>query len=430
MEPVGRESSLPSADVYAGRALHLRRDNGWSDDQILALFNSELLDMGMNETDIRPFISQIQALTQNEPEGRTEDTFGGSREPPNDPSSSAWTGGTTDQASNRDRRLDLLEQILTQMIANQRAPTAPPPVPVPVDSQSGISRARIADPDYFDGDVKDYRRFKMVMKYKLGEDRHRLGEIQGYILSRLTGRASTAGMTFRDRHPNCTEQDLWDLLDRNFLDTQAAEHARNRLLTMRQGKRRLREFNLDFNNYALESGEDNEQTLKNLYCLALKPELNDLLVTVDIGQSWTVQELQERVIRIDENLYRNKVRKTMWTPKQNTSSTDDMDWEPTKANSGRTSGRPSKGRQSFHSTRNNFGASKQRAVWVSSEEINRRKKESLCFRCGKDGHRANKCKLLPAEKPAQVRTTALAAENGEYERSDDGAESLSDDSEN
>jgi len=52
-----------------------------------------------------------------------------------------------------------------------------------------------------------------------------------------------------------------------------------------------------------------------------------------------------------------------------------MDWEPTKANTAR---------------------------WVSQEELERRKEQGLCLRCGGKGHIIRNCKLKPAKRPAQA----------------------------
>ncbi|KAK7177364.1 hypothetical protein PSPO01_16588 [Paraphaeosphaeria sporulosa] len=248
------------------------------------------------------------------------------------------------------RHLDVIERLLAELAA----------------SRGMARRPKIADPAYFDGDRKDYRRFKTVMKYKLSEDRGGVGNVPGYIMSRLTGKAAT----------------FWELLDLNFLDRLAGEIARNHLLTMRQGSRKLQDFNINFNNCAMEAGEANEMTLKNIYRLALSTELRTLLVTVDIDQDWSMKQLQEKVSRIEENLYRSKARRPDWTTKEK--GADEMDWEPTKASAGRAQASQSKGRRKPPGPERlpRPSGTQRRAKWVSLEELKRRKEQRLCFRCG------------------------------------------------
>ncbi len=66
-----------------------------------------------------------------------------------------------------------------------------------------------------------------------------------------------------------------------------------------------------------------------------------------------------------------------------------MDWEPTATTKVAKTGRePLK-----------------RAKWVSKEEIEERRRNRRCFRCGKEGHRIDQCSLLPAQKPTKVKKT-------------------------
>src|SRR5207237_10279796 len=75
------------------------------------------------------------------------------------------------------------------------------------------------------------------------------------------------------------------------------------------------------------------------------------------------------------------------SPAPATTPTDKMDWEPTRANA-------------------------QRAKWVSKEEINKRKAEGQCLRCGKSGHRIAFCPYKPAINPNGQPTRASKANGG------------------
>ncbi|KAK4171223.1 hypothetical protein QBC36DRAFT_199796, partial [Triangularia setosa] len=61
---------------------------------------------------------------------------------------------------------------------------------------------------------------------------------------------------------------------------------------------------------------------------------------------------------------------------------DEMDWEPTKIS------------QAIH--RANKELKGKRAKWVDQSEIDRRKSEGRCLRCGRTGCKISKCPLLPA----------------------------------
>ena len=45
---------------------------------------------------------------------------------------------------------------------------------------------------------------------------------------------------------------------------------------------------------------------------------------------------------------------------------------------------------------------KERARWVTAEEIRRRKERNLCLRCGREGHIIKSCPLAPAQRPTTV----------------------------
>jgi hypothetical protein len=65
-----------------------------------------------------------------------------------------------------------------------------------------------------------------------------------------------------------------------------------------------------------------------------------------------------------------------------------MDWEPTKIN-----------RVIQKQNRELQG---KRAKWVDQEELDRRRKEGRCFRCGRTGCSVAECPLLPPRRPSQA----------------------------
>lgn len=67
---------------------------------------------------------------------------------------------------------------------------------------------------------------------------------------------------------------------------------------------------------------------------------------------------------------------------------DTMDWEPTKVNRA--------------VQKQNKDLKNKRAKWVDQEELDRRRKEGRCFRCGRTGCSVASCPLLPPRKPSQT----------------------------
>ncbi|EFQ86857.1 hypothetical protein PTT_17790 [Pyrenophora teres f. teres 0-1] len=51
----------------------------------------------------------------------------------------------------------------------------------------------------------------------------------------------------------------------------------------------------------------------------------------------------------------------------------------------------------------------QRAKWVSQQEIDRRRDDGSCLRCGKKGHLISACKLKPAHNPNRQPARATKA---------------------
>lgn len=307
---------------------------------------------------------------------------------------------------NLQNRLDASE---AARAAEARAATAQTPTPGLVVPVPTARKLKVPDPEPFKGDRRDYRRFKLQMQYKLREDAHALGGPTGYIFNRMRDSAANIAISWLDRHPFGTESQFWEFLDAQFADTLAAERARNKLQSYRQKKTSLQTFNAEFMRYAYDAGEDTNQAyLKNRYLHAIREDLQDRMISVDVPTAWPIQQLMDRVVQIEENLSRSRLNS--WTPKAPNvapRSPDAMDWEPTRVATGRPGGGSAEERGG--------SSSRTRAKWASEQERTKRRERGECLRCGKKGHYSQKCSLLPATKPAQVRLASL------QEEGDDGA---------
>ncbi|KAI0990974.1 hypothetical protein K3495_g17213 [Podosphaera aphanis] len=69
------------------------------------------------------------------------------------------------------------------------------------------------------------------------------------------------------------------------------------------------------------------------------------------------------------------------------------------------------------------GINRIRAKWVSPKEIERRKAEGLCLRCGNSGHRIARCRFLPPERPGTTVSKASLDINRENRPNEDKDES-------
>lgn len=68
-----------------------------------------------------------------------------------------------------------------------------------------------------------------------------------------------------------------------------------------------------------------------------------------------------------------------------------------------------KKKKKFNSS-NSFklGETRKRATWATSEEMQKRKAEGYCLRCGKQGHIIGQCRLARAQPPkTQVQATSV-----------------------
>jgi len=82
------------------------------------------------------------------------------------------------------------------------------------------------------------------------------------------------------------------------------------------------------------------------------------------------------------------------SPTPTTVNSDNMEWQPSVATS---------------------ATSPRRAKLVSKEEMEKRKQQNRCFRCGGSGHRINQCPYLPPKSPAHVAAATANSHEPELE---------------
>jgi hypothetical protein len=259
-------------------------------------------------------------------------------------------------------------------------------------------KKKFLDPDTFDGSQNKYPVFKQQLKAKIDadpEDFPTAKKVYDYTLMRTTGLAARIMLSFiehANKARNHSMEAFWDFLDSEFLDPHIVHKARDRLITISQGRRSVREYNADFREQLLLSGATlDEEYQIALFRRGLTPKLQELLASYEPS---TYNDLVGKAIKTSDELYRASVLSkgkgqhlyaSISRPTRTASSPPDpMDWEPTTANQGATQ--------------------KRRVKWVTQEERQRRKDNRLCIQCGGDDHFVRNC---PYERPLPPRVSKV-----------------------
>lgn len=157
--------------------------------------------------------------------------------------------------------------------------------PPSIDSQSASSAKlseRLPDPDRFEGDRKDLRRFVSQIHEKMNVNRDRYPTSQSrmtYVTNRLRG-APYAQILPHIKRGICQlkdYEDILDILDRAFGDPNRVNNARNELFRLRQTNKEFGVFFAEFQRLALE-GEMSEEALPTLLEQAINRELRGMLI--------------------------------------------------------------------------------------------------------------------------------------------------------
>ena len=174
---------------------------------------------------------------------------------------------------------------LPQPTLSPSPPTETRPVtPTLVPTPARLSE-RLPDPEKFDGDRKDLRRFSSQIYEKMTVNRDRFPTTQSrmtYVTSRLSGQPYAQILPYIIKG-TCRLSDyeaILELLDRAFGDPNRVNNARNELFRLRQGNKEFSTFFAEFQRLALE-GEISEDSLPVLLEQAINRELRAMLLHHD-----------------------------------------------------------------------------------------------------------------------------------------------------
>jgi hypothetical protein len=157
-----------------------------------------------------------------------------------------------------------------------------PPSLTPESSGSHVRSERLPDPDKFEGDRKDLRRFSSQIKEKLNINRDRFPTPQSrmtYVTNRLKGIPYAQILPYiRDGICQLNDfTDILDILERAFGDPNRARNARNELYRLRQGNKEFSLFFAEFQRLAME-GEMHNEALPTMLEQAINRELKGMLL--------------------------------------------------------------------------------------------------------------------------------------------------------
>jgi hypothetical protein len=235
----------------------------------------------------------------------------------------------------------------------------------------------------------------MAIENKLLVDSEAIGDEQAcllYVYSRLEGNASKNTVAFmQHRRQDGKAQDLILYLENMYGDPNLKRRATQRLREMKQGtKQSFAKFLPTFEKEFADSGAMTwpEDAKVSILTGSLNLAMRTALAYREVPGTFADLILLLRRIDTDLDLLLTETKRHAYGDDRRLNRprspvTDQMDWSPTRVNRVRLSS----------------DTQAKRAKWVGKDEMDRRREEGLCFRCGREDCRAPTCPLLPAIKP-------------------------------
>jgi len=254
-------------------------------------------------------------------------------------------------------------------------------------AQAATKRRRQPDPDMFDGTRKQYQVFYQQLTAKVENDKEDFGSHKracDYAFARLKGTAATLTLPYMNKMKASDSWDFSQLLgffDQMFGDPHRAERARDKLWSISQGKRGIRNYVMEFQEQLLLSNSNlDEDTKMMIFRKGLTHKLQDKLIGL---KSKDLDELQNRTIEIADQLYRMELHsKESSHGQKNHESRDKRKFvrqrSPSPALEDTMEGVEYTGR-----------SGKPRRL--SNPEYDRLRREGRCFNCKRRGHVSAQC---------------------------------------
>jgi hypothetical protein len=276
------------------------------------------------------------------------------------------------------------------------------------DQQANVGarplRARLPDPALFAGNTTEWSSWRITIENKLSVDGLAIGNDQdqfAYIFSRLEKLAwKNTGTYVKLRRNDGTAKELLDHLEQIYGDPNSQARAARRLHQIRQREDQpFSKFLPQLEKEFADAGalEWHNKAKRQILLGSLNRTMTDSLMNrgipaTFIGLISRLHEISTDRDALDINRPQNGRHRSAITY-------DPMDWTPTRtATVSNVYHRTSQPRNASEDQQ----LAEQRAKWVSTDELERRRKEGRCFRCGRDGCSIRQCPVLPAKPPAQA----------------------------
>jgi hypothetical protein len=249
----------------------------------------------------------------------------------------------------------------------------------------------------------------MAIENKLLVDSEAIGDDQAcllYVYSRLEDNASKNTVAFmQHRRQDGRPQDLILYLENIYGDPNLKRRATQRLREMKQGaKQSFAKFLPKFEKEFADSGAMTwpEDAKISILTGSLNLAMRTALAYREAPGTFADLILLLRRIDTDLDLLstetkRQASREEEQSNRPRSPAIDQMDWTSTKVNRVRPSN----------------DAQTKRARWVEKDEMDRRREEGLCFRCGREDCQVATCPFLPPIRPgSKVRKAKTATKKG------------------
>jgi hypothetical protein len=200
---------------------------------------------------------------------------------------------------------------------------------------------------------------------------------------------------------NYNPQDFFAYLEATYGDPNQARKAATKLRTLKQDERQtFASFLPTFEQTLAEAGGSTWEDAAKLTLLdsAISEGLRRALVSVDLPEQYNlwVQQVMKVSYKL-EALSPRTGKKEMPAPNLLTNPAQ-IDAEGDVKMSGVNT-------TSMQKAASTTTRETRRARWVSAREIQQRRDEKRCFRCGGDNHRVSQCPYRPAIPPTNQTTT-------------------------
>lgn len=263
-------------------------------------------------------------------------------------------------------------------------------------------------PEPFDGTRSKFPAWKQEIRDKLEVDGDLIGSARArwYGINQCLGeKPKRVVATFYAAGGSNLRYDAEEFLkylELSYGDPNQASKAAMRLRTIKQGERQsFAAFLPTFEQTLAEAGGSNWADAAKLTLLdsALHDTLRRALVAVDLSSDYA--EWIRQVMRVSYKLEAISTGSAKWARHPNPSSLP-RDTQRDKDGDVRMTGVMAAA----------TGSKKpQRARWVPEEEIQKRRQERRCFRCGASAHIVSECPYLPATRPRATGIACVTLDN-------------------